>query len=295
MTEAEYKELWLNGESETQTDYNDARFVDNKLDYAKKWVAEHINYENEYTKIVIPQKYRMITDPAFCELCSRWVDKISVYDELASYGLDSIALPYNCMHYGEMTLDDFHGLNGNYIVKCNHGSGWNKFINTETVDKAFIVDQINSWQKLNYAYITGYEAQYKDIKPGVLIQPDMNCSGKVHTFKDILLDYSFYCYQGEIMSIALTKKISKAIEEHIAFVDKEGHGIERVIGLAHYEMYDLTKTLKRIVDEMKPYVYKIASLFDFVRVDMYYINGKVYFGETTFTPSAGRIAVKERI
>ena len=38
---------------------------------------------------------------------------------------------------------------------------------------------------------------------------------------------------------------------------------------------------------MKPYVEQIVKPFKFVRCDMYYMNGKVYFGEATFTPCSG--------
>lgn len=294
MTEAEYKALWLQKVPETQTDYNAARFADDKLAYAKQWVSENVPYENEYTKLIIPQKYRMITDKTYCELCSRWSDKISVYSALNECGLNEITLPYVYMHYGEMTLDDFNGLHGSFVAKCNHGSGWNKFFNTNNVNKEFVIKEINDWQFLNYAYITGYEAQYKDIRPGVIIQPDMICNNEIHSYKHALLDYSFYCSKGEIIAIALTKKLSKIIEEHIAFVDENGKALPRVIGNARYEIADLIKSQKKTIDIMKPYVKQISSMFDFVRVDLYFINGNVYFGETTFTPSSGRVTVQER-
>ena len=40
-------------------------------------------------------------------------------------------------------------------------------------------------------------------------------------------------------------------------------------------------------DEMKRHAYKLSSDFKFVRADFYHVNGKVIFGELTFTPSAG--------
>lgn len=37
---------------------------------------------------------------------------------------------------------------------------------------------------------------------------------------------------------------------------------------------------------------KFATYFDFVRVDLYEIDGKVYLGELTFTPGAGKFTYK---
>ncbi len=44
-----------------------------------------------------------------------------------------------------------------------------------------------------------------------------------------------------------------------------------------------------MVNAMIPYVKELAKPFDFVRVDMFYINGHIYFGELTFTPCSGRL------
>ena len=40
-------------------------------------------------------------------------------------------------------------------------------------------------------------------------------------------------------------------------------------------------------NEMYMTAMKFASYFDFVRVDLYEINGKVYFGEMTFFDGSG--------
>ncbi len=41
------------------------------------------------------------------------------------------------------------------------------------------------------------------------------------------------------------------------------------------------------IDEAFEYAEKLSKDFPFVRVDLYIVNGKIYFGELTFTPSAG--------
>jgi hypothetical protein len=37
---------------------------------------------------------------------------------------------------------------------------------------------------------------------------------------------------------------------------------------------------------------RLSSAFDFVRVDLYNVRGKIYFGELTFTPVAGLLKLK---
>ena len=41
------------------------------------------------------------------------------------------------------------------------------------------------------------------------------------------------------------------------------------------------------LDEMIEISKTLSADFDFVRVDLYEINGKVYFGELTFSPATG--------
>ena len=43
-----------------------------------------------------------------------------------------------------------------------------------------------------------------------------------------------------------------------------------------------------ILAELLDLVLKLAEGIDFVRVDLYNVKGKIYFGEMTFTPGAGR-------
>jgi hypothetical protein len=140
-----------------------------------------------------------------------------------------------------------------------------------------VMDNMNNWLQTNYAYISGLEMQYKWIKPGYIIQPVM-------VYKP--LDWSFWCENGEIEGVGLTRKCGKNFEEYIAFVDKEGNQNDWFIG-GDCDLTNLNSKQKEILKQMIPYVEKIAKQFKFVRCDMYYMNGKVYFGEATFTPCSG--------
>ena len=57
------------------------------------------------------------------------------------------------------------------------------------------------------------------------------------------------------------------------------------------EMGDLPPKFAYTAQTLREYTDQLAKPFDFVRVDMYYVNKKPYFGEMTFTPCAGRIEV----
>lgn len=284
----EYKEKWLRGE--IKSDYDDCRYAPDKGAFARQWIKKahpNINPDNPQNIVdrICNLKLEDIEHPdvAYIKLKTRWCDKVGVYDELKKIGLQEICLPYEVKTYGE-TFDesylfelDTRPKEWTYIIKCNHGSGWNLLYHPDKTSHKMVLENMNNWLQTNYAYISGLEMQYKWIKPGYIIQPVM-------VYKP--LDWSFWCENGEIEGVGLTRKCGKNFEEYIAFVDKEGNQNDWFIG-GDCDLTNLNSKQKEILKQMIPYVEKIAKQFKFVRCDMYYMNGKVYFGEATFTPCSG--------
>ena len=284
----EYKEKWLRGE--IKSEYDDCRYAPDKGAFARQWIKKahpNINPDNPQNIVdrICHWKLEDIEHPdvEYINLKTRWSDKVGVYDELKKMGLQEICLPYEVKTYGEAFDEsylfelDTRPKEWTYIIKCNHGSGWNLLYHPDQTSHKMVLDNMNNWLQTNYAYISGLEMQYKWIKPGYIIQPVM-------VYKP--LDWSFWCENGEIEGVGLTRKCGKNFEEYIAFVDKEGNQNDWFIG-GDCDLTNLNSKQKEILKQMIPYVEKIAKQFKFVRCDMYYMNGKVYFGEATFTPCSG--------
>jgi hypothetical protein len=284
----EHKDKWLKGE--LPGDYNDCRYAKDKSAYARKWLSWcGIDLHPDNPKTIVDRichwKLEDIEHPDidYINLKSRWSDKIGVYRELKKIGLEELCLPCEYFEYSETFNEDIlfeldkKPKDWNYIIKCNHGSGWNIYYKPGQNNHQNVVENMNNWLATNYAYLSGYEMQYKWIKPGYIIQP-------VFVYRP--LDWSFWCENGEIEGIGLTKKCGKNFEEYIAFVDKEGNQNKWFIG-GEPDQVNLQSKQKEILKEMIPYVEKIVKPFKFVRCDLYYMNGKIYFGEATFTPCSG--------
>lgn len=284
MTEQEYKEEWLAGLH--CTEYNNCRFAEDKIQYAKDWLLRNKlvdrDYKpctNEIANIVCAEKLHIATDVAYRKLCTRWTDKIQVQEELKKLGLENLLLSSICK-YGKLQLADIVH-DKDLMIKCNHGSNWNaSYLHDNSITRA--VQQINSWQKLNYAYMCGYEAQYEEIEPGCVIQ----------SLLPKPLDYNFWCTDHDVIAVSLTKKLNNDITEHLAFVDVNGKALNWCVG-ARPEMHNLQTTFKKNIDKMLPYVKEIAKLFKFVRIDMFTIDGNIKFGEATLTPCGGKIIVQK--
>lgn len=285
LSEAEYKQEWLNGLH--QTDYNNCRFAEDKTQYAIDWVKKNlpnVNLENPQTLVDRINYYKIFDKD---KRKSFWSDKIMVrymiedLDPKNEEGLHDILIPtiYSSRFYLFRYEYDNFIPNGKYIIKCNHGSGWNiRFEKKPGFDPTYMLSKIKEWYFLNYAYVSGYEWQYENIIPGIIIQPDYGQ----------LKDWNFWCENGEIKYVQTVRKINKNLEDYLTFTDANGDKPDIYIGVKPLR-FNLLESEKETLEKMKPIVKKLASDFKFVRVDLYSINGQVKFGETTFSPCSGKL------
>lgn len=280
MTEEEYRQEWLKGLH--NTDYNNCRFAKNKVQYSRDWIkniAPIVNIDN-------PQN--IVDRINWCKIYDKderkplWADKISANNQIAlNPNLKNILITPSYIWYNnEFTLDMFNQLpDGKWFFRCNHGSGWNmRFEKKKGNDPTYLLSKLNEWLFLNYAYIGGYEWQYENIKPGVIVQPDLGQ----------LKDWNFWCENGEIKYVQTVRKLGKNLEEFLTFTDAEGNKPDYYIGIEPMR-YHLIDSEKKILEKMKPIVKELASDFKFVRVDLYSIGGEIKFSELTFSPCSGKL------
>lgn len=284
LSEAEYKQEWLNGLH--QTDYNNCRFANDKTQYAIEWTKKNVtnvNLENPQNIVDRINWYKIYDkDPRKV----KWADKIYAMRNLKDMGLSDIIIPPVFYTYDYLARETYLALpDGKYIIKCNHGSGWNmRFEKKPGFDPTYMLNKIKEWYYLNYAYVTGYEWQYEQITPGIIIQPDYGQ----------LKDWMFWCENGEIKYVQTARKLGKNLEEFFTFTDADGNKPDAYIGVEPMRFH-LLESEKVILEKMKPIAKTLASDFKFVRVDLYYINGQVKFGELTFSPCSGKLKFCDKI
>lgn len=279
MTEEEYRQEWLKGLH--HTDYNNCRFAEDKTQFSIDWIRNklpNVNLEN-------PQN--IVDRINWCKIYDKderkplWTDKILAHQELSLSSLKNIVISPAYIYINtEFTLDMFNHLpDGKWFFRCNHGSGWNmRFEKKKGNDPTYLISKLNEWLSLNYAYIGGYEWQYENINRGIIVQPDLGQ----------LLDWQFWCENGEIKYIQLSRKLGKNLEEFICFTNSSCENTDLYIGIKPMRFKLLSKE-KETYKKMKPIVEQLASDYKFVRVDLYSINDKVKFSELTFSPCSGNL------
>lgn len=270
MDPAEYKKEWEAGIH--QSEYNACRFVEDKVAYSEQWFKKYgpwIDFKNPKNAVDRIANYKLYDlDPRK----PTWADKICSHWNLYEAGMPELAIEPVYYSRCYLTDHDWNSIpNGKYILKMAHGSGWNmKFEKTDTFNPDYLQQKVWEWYHLNFAYLSGWEWQYDKIIPGFVIQPDLG-----H-----LMNWEFWCEEGDIKALNLTIKEQKNSLKSIAWVGEYSAG--------HTPARDfLSKSEKEVAEQMLPYVKKLASDFKFVRVDLYHINNEIKFSELTFTPGAG--------
>lgn len=286
MSEEEYKIEFENGMH--QTEYNACRFSDDKIQFCKDWILKNHNYDlqapSNIKEHILNHKVKIAENNEYKELCCAWADKCKVYDKITALGMDNILIPSIAMLNDIPPYEYLKTLGNDIIVKCNHASGWNfkfKLIGDSSINKC--ITKLTEWNSLNYAYIAGYEAQYENIDRKFLIQ-------KTLLGRDVPCDYGFWYIKGDLQAISITKKLGKNLEEYIGFAGPNGEKLDYCIGMIP-QMKFYNSLLMNKINQMKQYTDIIAKPFNMVRVDMYFVNNQVFFGETTFTPSGGNIYI----
>lgn len=181
---------------------------------------------------------------------------------------------------------DFDVLPSQFVLKCTHDSGGLVIVRDKSkLDKSKAKKRIEKSLKTEYFY-QGREWPYKNVKPRILAEQYMeDDSGNG------LRDYKFYCFNG----VPKFLYVSEGLEDHstakISFVtcDWEFAPYER----SDYRPFEKLPPKPQKFDQMLDFAAKLSDGTDFLRVDLYEINGQVYFSELTFFPCGGLMPFKD--
>ena len=217
------------------------------------------------------------------KLCDTTPLKTMLADKykVRSYVCEKIGDQYLIPIYGvwnDFTEIDFTKLPNQFVLKCNHGSGWNYIVRDKSkIDYKKLCMRFNNWLNSDFSCRPGLELQYRDIQPRIIAEKYISeIDGEVY-------DYRFYCFNGNPLYVWVDSGSGTSDHKRTIFnIDWE---------LQNYKVnYPNIRPCPSKPDnyaEMVECARKLSDGFIFVRVDLYSVNGKIYFGEMTFTPQSG--------
>lgn len=177
----------------------------------------------------------------------------------------------------------FDNLPQKFVIKTNHGCGYNIIIQDKTrLDKKKVILKLKKWLKENFGedYFIGIAWAYKNIRPHIIIETFVEENEKPP------VDYKFFCFSGRMEFFKIDFDRFEGHSEK--FFNKELNGLDVIeLGLKQYKgKIDIPDNF----DDMVRVAEKLSAEFDFMRVDLYSSKNKVYFSE--LTPYPGGVAAK---
>jgi len=173
---------------------------------------------------------------------------------------------------------DFDRLPEKFVLKCNHGSGYNIIVTDKSkLDMGGVKRRITSWMNEDFAFRNGFELHYSAIPRKIIAEK------YIENFDRELFDYKLWCFDGKVAYIEfLSGRNTIGVREAIYDTKWQKQNF------IYHHVFD-EKTVKKPdnLDLMIQLAEKLSAGFSHVRVDFYDVNKQIYFGEMTFTPSSG--------
>lgn len=239
--------------------------------------GRHLNWDHPQSfteKICVSKIYMGTKEKTFLS------DKISVREFVKERIGEEYLVPILGV-YEKFENIDFASLPNSFVIKCNHDCNSVTIIEdkTELSNK-----QIKSlkWKYNNYfllrefAYVN-FEYQYKGIKPKIIIERYLGRN---------INDYKFFCFNGKVYcSYTMIDYAMNHSNGKMGFFNRE----YKLLPYYRKDFEPLSEQLDKPqnYEQMVEIAEKLSSGFSHVRVDLYNIDGKIYFGEMTFSNAGG--------
>jgi hypothetical protein len=181
--------------------------------------------------------------------------------------------------YNSVDEIEWDKLPNQFVLKCTHDSG----TTVVCTDKSKLDIAESKWylrkrMKKNFYYLYR-EWVYKNIKPRIICEKFMSPDG--HSTPT---DYKFFCFHGvpKLIQVDTERFIDHGRLTMYPDWTKAPFDIDR-----RYLKDDLNVPRPEKLDEMLDICVKLSKDFKFIRVDLYTIDNKIYFGELTFIQGSG--------
>lgn len=180
---------------------------------------------------------------------------------------------------------DWNRLPKKFVLKTTHGGGGSGVVickDKATFDKTDAITRLK--KSLNECiYKSLREWPYKGVQKRIIAEEYLSDSSEYN--QGGLTDYKFYCFNGKAYKVMLCLDRHKKDTKFYSF-DKDWNLLRHnKRGLAAPENFTLPKP--PCMNEMFKIAEDLAKEVPFARVDLYYVNDRIYFSEITFYPDSG--------
>lgn len=216
-------------------------------------------------------------------LMKQCVNKYAVREYVKKKGLEKILVKLYA-HYDKAENVDWESLPESFVIKTQHGGGGLSVLvvpDKSGITKEEMVSKLSFSGSKTGERGGGREWAYWGISTGIVVEELLvnreNPEAGVN-------DYKFFCYNGKPKFIIVD--VDRYIGHKRNFYDLEWNNLNI---LSDCPAADREISRPDNLDEMIRVAGKLSEDFPYVRVDLYSVDDKVYFGELTFYPWSGYV------
>lgn len=199
--------------------------------------------------------------------------------EAREYVKQTIGEKYLNVCYGvydtfeEIKFDD---MPNRFALRGTHGSGYNVIVSDKKkFDKKKASKKFRGWLNKNY-YHRCRERNYAKIKPRIMCDKYLECKDY-----DGLPEIKVFCFNGKAKLIGYN--LCKDGRTYTNMYDGDWKYLDIQKGYCHFNDKSVPRNSREIIDVAE----KLAAPFEFVRVDLYNVDGHIIFSELTFFSGGG--------
>ena len=254
---------------------SDQKFLDLCFDY---YLGKKINWKNPQTYNEKLQWLKIYDrQDSYTKMLDKYEAKEYVKNIIGEeYIITTIGI------YDKFENIDFEKLPQQFVMKCTHDSGG--LVICKDKSKLNLKEakrKINQCLKVNY-FNCWKEWPYKNVKPRIIIEKYMT-----NDDSDGINDYKFFCFNGKVKLLFIaTDRVNENEETKFDFYDENFNHLPIKNGHPN-ALVPPSKPLN--FEKMKELAEILSKDIPHLRVDFYEINGKIYFGELTFSHWAGMV------
>jgi len=180
----------------------------------------------------------------------------------------------------KLTKREWQSLPDKFVLKANHGCGMIEIIeDKQSAEFEAVRNKTKEWQNFDYASF-GREWVYKDVNRTIIAEELL-----LNHENEIPNDYKFFCFHGKVEMIQVI--IGRFGNQRHNLYDRDFNllPVTRV-----YPNSKNSLSPPGNLDEMIKLAEELSAEFNFIRVDLYSVRDRVYFGELTNFPGNGFIS-----
>lgn len=261
----------------------------------RNYLAEHVSdkfYIKWIYRLRMGEKLNLDNPQSYNEKC-QWLklyyrkpeftimaDKVKVKKWVADRIGDDYIIPLlgSWKHFDDI---DFGKLPEKFVLKCNHDSGSVILVRDKSkLDKQAARTHLENALNTN-AFYYAREWPYKDIERRIIAEPFIESLGRRES-----VEYKVTCMNGEVKFVTVCQGIAHARfdERTNDHFDKQWNRLDWYV---RYKPSGNFNEKPVYMDKIIELSEKLAADMPHIRVDWYYEEGKLYFGELTFYTWSG--------